>query len=63
MTNSSVLQSLPFSQDFTELSPSVPVTLLMTEMNDKKTLVVDDFDICLPNLACYFKCVQVSSDR
>ena len=44
--------------DFTDLSQSVPVALLMQEMNDKKTLAIDDFDVCLPNLACYFKCVQ-----
>ncbi len=46
-------------QDFTELGVSVPVAMLMQEMNEKKSLLVDDFDVCLPNLACYFKCVQV----
>ena len=44
--------------DFTELNPSAPVALFMQEMNDKKTLSLEDFDVCLPNLACYFKCTQ-----
>lgn len=44
--------------DFTDLSPSAPVAMFMQEMNDKKALAMDDFEICLPNLATYFRCTQ-----
>jgi hypothetical protein len=44
--------------DFTELNPSAPVAMFMQEMNERKSLSLDDFEVCLPNLACYFKNTQ-----
>lgn len=43
--------------DFTELTPAAPVATFMQELNEKKTLSVDQLAIALPNLSCYMSCL------
>jgi hypothetical protein len=43
--------------DFNELTPAAPVATFMQELNEKKTLSVDQLAIALPNLSCYMSCL------